>query len=115
MVVAAARVEGGGSSSWPPSSGFRLSAFFLSLGSLSSAPILSFGGSEETQPVHPSVSGSPVSLKNPPDLFPQTLFGIYSVPGIKGENKVKEHLSHFSGGRNLTLTVGGTCPRSQQI
>ncbi|XP_042768057.1 uncharacterized protein LOC122204608 [Panthera leo] len=50
------------------------------------APLLPLGGSEETQPVHPRVSGPPVSLKNPPDWIPQTLFSIYSVPSVKGED-----------------------------
>lgn len=79
-----------------PRSKLLLSALF-SLGPLSSAPILSLGGSEETQPVHPPVSGSLFGLNNSPDLFEQTLFSICSGPGIKGENKIREHLPHFSG------------------
>lgn len=58
---------------------------------------LSLGGSEETQLVHPPASGSLFILRDSSDLFPQTLFSIYSMSGIKGENKVREHLPYFSG------------------
>lgn len=77
----------------------------------SSAPAVSLGGSGDP-PAHPPAAGSPFSLKNSPDLSPQTAFAASTQcqADVEGLLRLRSTHSAFQR-RTRTLAVDGTCPR----
>lgn len=107
------RLCGGWGGGGGPRSKLLLSALF-SLGPLSPAPILFLGGSEETQPVHPPVSGSLFGLKNSRDLFPQTLFSSTQVQASRVKTKLGSIYPIFQV-RELGTDIGQDLPEVPQL
>lgn len=98
---------------WGLRSKLLLSVLF-SLGPLSSVPILFLGGNEETQSVHPSVSGSLFGLKNSSDLFPQTLLSSTQGQASRAKTKLGSIYPVLQV-RELGIDFGHDLPKVPQL